>query len=175
MVCDFCGNKATVFFTQLIEGQMKKICLCESCAQEKGVTDPQGFSLADMVFGGKTAPVTKSSAAATTGTAGRKQCPTCGFTLDDLRRVRRFGCSDCYTTFHDEVVSMLRGMHSGAQHVGKVPKHQLERHEYAQRLEQLRARLDQAIAAEHYEEAAGLRDEIRQIEAQGSQAESQSE
>lgn len=170
MLCDFCGNKATVFFTQLIEGQMKKVCLCESCAQEKGVTDPAGFSLADMVFGEKPGSSATSAPQSAGGAAGRKQCPSCGFTLDDLRRVRRFGCSECYTTFHDEVVSMLRGLHSGAAHVGKVPENQLARHEYVQRLDQLRSRLDQAIAAEHYEEAAGLRDEIRLIETHGQQA-----
>jgi protein-arginine kinase activator protein McsA len=34
-----------------------------------------------------------------------------------------------------------------------------------QRLEELRARLDQAVSAESYEEAAGIRDEIRTLEA----------
>jgi protein-arginine kinase activator protein McsA len=33
-----------------------------------------------------------------------------------------------------------------------------------QRLEELRARLDQAISSESYEEAAGIRDEIRNLE-----------
>jgi protein-arginine kinase activator protein McsA len=40
----------------------------------------------------------------------------------------------------------------------------MEAHERQQRLEKLRERLDQAIAAENYEEAAGLRDEIQEIE-----------
>ena len=41
--------------------------------------------------------------------AGLRRCPGCGFTLDDLRRIRRFGCAECYTTFRDEVSQMLRG------------------------------------------------------------------
>ena len=52
MKCDFCDNKATVFLTQLVEGQMKKVCLCDGCAKERGVTDPTGFSLADLLLGG---------------------------------------------------------------------------------------------------------------------------
>ena len=52
MKCDFCSKKATVFLTQLVEGQMKKVCLCDGCAQERGVTDPTGFSLADLLLGG---------------------------------------------------------------------------------------------------------------------------
>jgi hypothetical protein len=52
MKCDFCDKKATVFLTQLVEGQMKKVCLCDQCAKERGVTDPTGFSLADLLLGG---------------------------------------------------------------------------------------------------------------------------
>ena len=52
MKCNFCNQKATVFLTQLADGQMKKVCLCENCAKEKGVTDPTGFSLADMLISG---------------------------------------------------------------------------------------------------------------------------
>ena len=33
-----------------------------------------------------------------------------------------------------------------------------------QRIEELRSRLDQAIASESYEEAAGIRDEIRNLD-----------
>lgn len=167
MKCDFCDNKATVFFTQLADGQMKKVCLCDACAKERGVTDPTGFSLAEMLLGGGAAAAApagdaKTPATATAG-AGRK-CPTCGFTLDDLRRVRRFGCSDCYATFGEEVAQMIRGMHQGNTHAGKVPAGLMAQQVLHQRLGELRSRLDQAISSESYEEAAGIRDEIRKLE-----------
>jgi protein arginine kinase activator len=165
MKCDFCDKKATVFLTQLVEGQMKKVCLCVQCAKERGVTDPTGFSLADLLLGGVAAgaapaPVGKTHAASSGG--GRK-CPTCGFTLEDLRRVRRFGCSDCYSTFTEEVGQMVRGMHKGTSHIGKVPAGLMAMQVLHQRLEELRSKLDQAIASESYEEAAGIRDEIRNL------------
>jgi protein arginine kinase activator len=75
-------------------------------------------------------------------------------------RVRRFGCGDCYATFSEEVAQIIRGMHKGASHVGKVPVGLMALHLRHQRIEELRARLDQAIASESYEEAAGIRDEI---------------
>ena len=165
MKCDFCDKKATVFLTQLVEGQMKKICLCDPCAKERGVTDPTGFSLADLLLGGVPAGTSASTGGktppATAGGGGK--CPTCGFTLDDLRRVRRFGCSDCYATFSDEVGQIIRGMHQGSSHVGKVPTGLMALHIRHQRIEQLRSRLDQAITSESYEEAAGIRDEIRNL------------
>ena len=168
MKCDFCDKKATVFLTQLVEGQMKKVCLCDNCAKERGVTDPTGFSLADLLLGGLpggpgTGMVTASSSSPTPVGNGRK-CPTCGFTLDDLRRVRRFGCSDCYATFSEEVTQMVRGMHKGSLHIGKVPEGLMAQQYRHQRIEELRSRLDQAIASESYEEAAGIRDEIRNLD-----------
>lgn len=159
MECDICGKKAKVHLTQLVGGQIKKIALCDDCAKEKGVTDPTGFALAEMLLpGGK--PVSQPVPFA----IGARRCEECGFTLDDLKRIRRFGCGTCYTTFREEVTSMLRGMHKGNRHCGKVPAGLMELHERTQRLEELRGRLDVAIASENYEEAAGLRDEIRQIE-----------
>lgn len=139
---------------------MKKVCLCDACAKERGVTDPTGFSLADLVLGG--VPGVQPGAVAA---KGGRCCPSCGFSLDDLRRVRRFGCSDCYTTFAEEVAQMVRGMHRGTTHVGKFPAGLMARQALHQRLEELRGRLEQAVASESYEEAAGIRDEIRKLEA----------
>ena len=164
MKCDFCDKKATVFLTQLVEGQMKKVCLCDSCAKERGVTDPTGFSLADLLLGGLPGgpgTVTTTASAVTPGNG--KKCVTCGFTLDDLKRVRRFGCSDCYATFGDEVSQMVRGMHKGTSHIGKVPEGLMALQFRHQRIEELSSRLDQAIASESYEEAAGIRDEIHNL------------
>ena len=161
MVCNFCKNNATVFLTQLVDGKMTKVSLCESCAKERGVTDPTGFSLADMVLG--ISQPTQPGAAATPSRPSRT-CPDCGFTLEDLKRVRRFGCATCYTTFHEELQNLLRGMHSGTVHTGKVPTALMERHETERRKSELQDLLNQAIAAENYEEAAGLRDEIRLLE-----------
>ena len=52
MICDVCKtNTATVYLTQIVDGNMKKINLCESCSKDKGVSDPTGFALADLLLG----------------------------------------------------------------------------------------------------------------------------
>jgi len=52
MVCQLCKQKeATVHLTQIVEDEMKKLDLCEACAKQKGVTDPTGFSLAELLLG----------------------------------------------------------------------------------------------------------------------------
>jgi len=164
MKCDYCDSKATVFLTQLAEGQMKKVCLCDSCAKERGVTDPTGFSLAEMLLGdfekaaGSPSPRRREKSG-----GGAKVCPECGFTIEDFQKVRRFGCGNCYQVFSDELAPMLRGMHKGANHVGKVPEGLMESHYRRQRLEELRTKLDQAISSENYEDAAEIRDEIQTL------------
>jgi len=165
MKCDFCDKKATVFLTQLVEGQMKKVCLCDGCAKERGVTDPTGFSLADLLLGGLPGgPGTAAVSYSASPVGNGKKCFTCGFTLEDLKRVRRFGCSDCYATFSEEVTQMVRGLHKGTSHIGKVPEGLMAVQFRNQKIEELRSRLDLAIASESYEEAAGIRDEIRNLD-----------
>ena len=52
MRCDVCQkNDATVYLTQIVEGKMQKVNLCEHCAKEKGVSDPTGFAMADLLLG----------------------------------------------------------------------------------------------------------------------------
>jgi len=164
MKCDYCDSKATVFLTQLAEGQMKKVCLCDSCAKQRGVTDPTGFSLADMLLGNVQATTVGTPAKRRgVNAGGMKVCPQCGFGFDDFQKVRRFGCGECYRVFSEELAPMLRGMHKGLSHIGKVPEGLMESHFRHQRLEELRAKLEQAIASESYEDAADLRDEIRTL------------
>lgn len=167
MKCDFCDNKATVFLTQLVEGQAKKVCLCEKCADERGVTDPTGFSLADLLLGTLSGEPAKGGSHVAISAGGHKKCAACGFTLEDLHRVRRFGCAECYQAFRDELTPMLRGLHRGPSHVGKVPEGLMAVQVRHQRLQDLRARLEQAIASENYEEAAGIRDEIHTLDDPG--------
>lgn len=161
MKCDYCESAATVFLTQLIDESIKKVCLCDDCAEKKGVTDPTGFSLADLLIHGLPHPITaNSSVSSPARPLDRKHCPNCGFTVDDLNRVRRFGCSECYHAFRDEVELIVRGMHHGLEHQGKVPANFRDWRELEERLLDLRAQLEQAIADEHYENAAILRDQI---------------
>ncbi len=158
MKCDVCEAKpATVFLTQIVKGDMQKINLCESCAKEKGVTDPTGFQLADMLLGfGQGARVETQPK--------EKACPTCGMTQSTFRKTGRLGCSVCYGVFGDGMEGLLKAMHKGTRHIGKVPARINRLMVEEDRLVQLRAALDAAVASENYEEAARLKNEISTLE-----------
>ena len=158
--CDLCSNPATVHLTQIVNHKVHKVDLCEECAQAKGVTDPSGFSLADLLLKASLSP---EAAATPSG----MRCEQCGFTQGDFKKHGRFGCPHCYETFRDTVEPMLENMHKGVAHSGKVPQRALERKSLHDRLARLETDLQEAIRSERYEEAARFRDEIHQLRQEG--------
>lgn len=153
--CDLCGEPATVHLTQIVNSKMHKVDLCEACAQAKGVTDPGGFSLADLLINASLAAENPA-----TGPADPARCPDCSFTPSDFKKLGRFGCPRCYQVFSRMVAPMLENMHKGTKHTGKIPEKALRRRSLAQRLAELETGLAEAVKAERYEDAARLRDEL---------------
>lgn len=170
MNCDVCqAEEATVYFSQLIEGKLKKVNLCKACAEEKGVTDPTGFALADMLQGMGEESVTEKEAV-----PGDRVCDECGFTQSDFKKTGRFGCAHCYEVFSEGLENLLEAMHKNTVHQGKVPKRFEATKAFREQLSDLRSQLQSAVASEDYEEAARLRDEISRVERDESQAEATS-
>ena len=158
MLCDVCQkNDATVYLTQIVEGKMQKVNLCEGCAKEKGVSDPTGFALADLLLGLGAAQQIEHGQPS-------QRCTVCGFTQADFKKTGRLGCSACYDTFADGLANLLRGMHKGLRHTGKMPAKLSRRFAMADRVKSLETELKKAVKDEKYEDAARLRDEIQKLE-----------
>ena len=158
MVCDVCkSNPATVFLTQIVNGKMQKVNLCESCSKEKGVTDPLSFALVDLLPGlGAEEQMEKD--------APLPRCPACGFTQADFKKTGRLGCAVCYDTFADGLGGLLKAMHKRTAHTGKVPARLKRSIERGVRMNQLKRDLDKAVSDENYEIAAQLRDQLKELE-----------
>ena len=158
MNCDVCKtNQATVFLTQIVDGKMQKVNLCDACSKEKGVQDPTGFALADLLLGiGAAEEIEKG--------ASTQKCPVCGYTQADFKKTGRLGCSACYLTFAEGLGSLLKAMHKGTEHVGKLPQRAHKTVEMNERMRALTESLQKAVAEENYETAASLRDQIKQLE-----------
>jgi protein arginine kinase activator len=162
MMCDVCQTEtASVFLTQIVDGNMQKVNLCGGCSKEKGVTDPTGFALADLLLGmGAAQAVERSSAAAA------PRCPNCAFTEAELKKTGRLGCSACYGTFAESLGGILRGMHKGVRHTGKVPVRLERKLARDNEIRCLSSDLRRAVVEEQYETAAALRDKIRALESE---------
>ncbi len=158
MVCCICKAKpATVHLTQIQGDKVQKVDLCEDCAKDKGVNDST-FAIADMLLGlGASQEIEQAAGGPDV------KCPKCGFSQSDFKKSGRLGCAECYTTFAEGLEGLLKSMHKGIHHAGKVPEGLRQTRDLSDRLNLLQKKLAKAIAAENFEEAALLRDEIKQI------------
>lgn len=155
MKCQFCEQESSVTYTKVVGDKSQKIHLCSQCADDKGITNLENFDLTDMLmddgqFFSEEENVSKNL----------EECPDCGFTLANLRKVGRLGCSSCYENFSSEVSSMIGAMHKGTEHKGKVPEGMLKAIETKKQLNKLKGELKKAIADEDYEKAGKLKEEL---------------
>jgi protein arginine kinase activator len=161
MLCSICKEKtATVHLTQIVGDKMQKMDLCEDCAKAKGINDPTGFGLADLdlVLGLGASQQIEQAAGGV-----ELKCPRCGFTQADFKKSGRLGCPECYQTFAEGLAGLLKTMHKGTRHTGKAPEALRQSRDLSDRLKTLQSKLAKAIKDEDFEQAAILRDEIKQM------------
>jgi protein arginine kinase activator len=170
MTCERCGEcEASVQYVDIVEGQKTTVWLCEDCARAEGVAatldddvveQEETESLSSFVGGMLANKEVKEPAEA----EEPQICPECGFSSKDLEERGVLGCPACYGVFRGRVLPLLERYHRGLSHVGKTPRADGPRAALRRELADLRTALERAVAAESYEQAAGLRDRIRERE-----------
>lgn len=163
MICPKCGNKlATIRYAEVVDGTVTERYLCTDCIAKYQQEAGAGFELSDQT------PTTadRPSAERLVDEAVRSQraCPSCGTSLATIVDGGSVGCRTCFEHFGKEVDSILEGLHRGMQHKGKVSKLDDSRARTRADLQMKRQLLRTMLKAENYEEAARIRDEIRQLE-----------
>ena len=171
MLCDKCKkNTAQVYYTENINGNETKLALCHECANEMKKSGEITFGM-PSIFGGMDSLLGSILAPQKiTKTADTKKCDLCGMSFADLRREGKAGCPRCYDTFADELERTVAGIHGGTRHTGKIPAKYEAKRADAEKIAELRAKINEAVVSEDYETAAKLRDEIKAIEGKGETA-----
>jgi protein arginine kinase activator len=154
MKCEHCENPASIHVTHVADGKVVKTHLCEDCAAKLGIANP-AVSLADTLLG-PGSPVLPARALT---------CPACGLSLRKFQKEGRLGCPACYQTFAREVQTVLRSLHDATAHKGRTPRNATREPDPRERLAQLRLDLSAAVKSEAFEEAARIRDDIRELTA----------
>ncbi len=165
MLCDICKkNSATVHLTEIINDQTKELHLCEECAHQKSQHIEQQFGLSDLLAGftHPTKPIQDEEAVLI-------KCSNCGLTFKDFSKIGRLGCGECYSAFKKYLGPLLKKIHGSSLHHGKTPYKLAKALKKKIDLQSLRSQLQKAVEAEAYEEAARLRDQIRELEERQSQ------
>ena len=101
------------------------------------------------------------------------RCEQCGMTYAEFRKGGMLGCAECYRTFKAPLDSLLQRIHGNTQHAGRIPGSVRSGVSIRMNIERLRQKLQRAVAAEEYEQAAKLRDSIRSLTAQLAEQEQQ--
>jgi protein arginine kinase activator len=161
MLCDICNkNQATVHLTEIVDDQMNELHLCEECARQKSAQMEQQFGLSDLLAGmaefEKQPNLEKESLSV--------KCLSCKLAYADFKKIGRLGCGDCYIAFKKFLGPLLKKIHGSGQHLGKTPLKVTKVNGKKIDLPDLRYKLQKAIEAEAFEEAAMIRDQIRELE-----------
>lgn len=171
MMCDRCGQRqATIYLTKVVNGDKTELHLCKQCAEQGDSEFFKDMSLANILANLANAQQKKAPASPPV------VCPDCGYDLERFRREGRVGCEQCYRQFAADLIPMMRKIHGSLQHTGKRPglgvptRATPPERKKPSRLDELRSQLKVAVKTEEYEKAAGLRDEIRALEASGEGA-----
>lgn len=165
MLCQNCGkNEATTHIKQIINGDMAESHLCSECASHLGYSDMfSGFGLnLSELFGGFLGD-TKPSVSS--GKAPR--CTKCGSSFDEIVHSGKVGCADCYRTFYDRLLPSIQRIHGKIKHSGKTAAAapaQSKVETTAEKIEKLKAAMNDAVAKQEFENAAKIRDEIKALE-----------
>lgn len=160
MKCEKCGkNTATTHIHSVVNGVVRDYNLCSACASQSGYSGSAHNSIAGMLasmFGEfMSEGISKNSPC----------CPVCGATFSDIAKTGKVGCSECYKTFSNELMPYLKRVHGSTKHVGVVPnKAPIMVVQNEETPDSLRMQLNRLVAEEKYEEAAVIRDKIKELE-----------
>jgi protein arginine kinase activator len=161
--CQVCAkNPASVHFTEIVNGKMSELHICDQCAHDKGIQPSLGkgkFWISDLIAG-----MVDETVGAESERVGRVQCSGCGLLYSAFRETGRLGCPDCYTSFGAQLRPMLRRIHGATRHIGKAPLRDAARLQQRLEVAGLHDELERAVEREDFEKAAELRDRIRTLE-----------
>lgn len=161
MLCQHCQQREAIVHLSITENEKtREVYLCEACAkknQEIGFVFHPAIvpEFLKALFGFNPSVIEQPS---------EMTCSKCGITFSRITQVGKLGCSTCYETFEKQLEPLLRRVHGGGQNMGKVPARRGIIIKSRMELRKLKEKLQILIQQEAFEEAAVVRDNIRQLE-----------
>lgn len=164
MFCDICKKReATIFITEIINGEKKALHLCFECANNlglKGILKELNIPYDENII--------KKFLSLMPGfideVKDEKVCNKCGTKFEEFKKSGFLGCSECYTIFKDDLRPIILNLHGSMKHTGKrkgekfTPKTTID-----EKIKKLKKELEYAIEEERYEDAAKIRDKIKEL------------
>lgn len=162
MLCQECKQRqATVHMTKIINNEKTERHFCEDCAkQHEDLTDMAAFSVNSLIasfmdMAGPHAALPETS---------RVHCPTCDMEYSHFKKSGLLGCKECYKRFEKGLYPVLRKIQGRTEHSGKVPKRSGTVILLQKQIKTLKQDLKHAVQTEAFEEAARIRDQLKELE-----------
>lgn len=156
-LCQHCGKQvATINYHENKNGTVRELHLCAACAAKMGIGVFQEDLFSHLSSFSLFSPAARS-------VKQSPACPLCGTTLAQIQKKGKFGCSSCYDTFADglDLSPYVGKGYGGEKEAAEKPPAAPIAEPIPDEIAALKEKLKKAVAAERYEEAAKLRDEIR--------------
>jgi protein arginine kinase activator len=167
MKCQQCEKPATFHITELMGGEPQELHLCETCAKTYLMQEGGQPQVAPTLANVLAKQLKLGQAAEELAKLDQRACPVCGITFYEFRNQGRLGCPHDYVFFEKELTPLVANIHGETRHVGKRPRgHEGGGTDQHTELIRMRRELEDAKKKERYEEAAKLRDQIRELEQQ---------
>lgn len=180
MLCENCGKReAKVHYTENINGFTRELNLCEECSEKLGITDSLNFNMPvdfSNLFGSLLEDFESVNFKPMLDEVKQVSCDSCGTTFEDIVNTGMMGCGNCYDVFSRRLDPILKRIQGANRHVGRIGKisdnklnmdkneNKIEKTEKKSKLATLQDDLKNAIKDERYEDAAKIRDEIKEEE-----------
>lgn len=162
MLCERCGKQqGQIYITQLIDGKLMEILLCDDCMKEKELAEDSlettNHMLNALLDAVNQSPLQVNWIKTTS-------CSHCGMTYGLFREIGKMGCAECYETFGKRIETAVFHWHGHRAHVGKHPKQNVGVLAAKSEVISLQEALKLAVESENFEEAARLRDAMLAIQ-----------
>lgn len=162
-ICERCGTReASLRFTEVDGRGRRSALLCAECGIARGVPSEElrGGRMDTRALWSEIVQRLADDRQADEALA----CPDCGLTFADFEASQRLGCPRCYQTFMGDMTRLVREYHGSESHRGKMPRNFGRRIDLRRRIVGVKERIQLAVGEERFEEAARLRDEMRDLE-----------
>jgi protein arginine kinase activator len=162
MKCEMCSkNIAILQIQQIVNNKKKSVRLCEKCAKDLGIMDEEQDDKSKLtipnLFSNLFEGLPRKHSHAV------KKCDTCGTSLKTIINDQRVGCTECYSAFGPQIDEVVHDLFGDTRHMGKLPKRFLMYKQFFYDINGLKKQLKIAEKTEDYENAAILRDRIKEM------------
>lgn len=166
MLCEHCRqNEAVVYLTKIENDKKVQLSLCEKCASEYQQQFAAGFEPTFSIHQFLTNLFSDTPETAREQLRQSEEaCPECGFSYPAFREKGKLGCGYCYEAFKDKLELVLKRIHGSSSHAGKFPEKIGGKVKAQHQIKKLKSTLQKLVSEERFEEAAEVRDKIKELE-----------